>query len=70
MLHVFFLVFLASCTSTRNMMNPKIGTAYASAYDVNLGDYFSRCFDRLNSCTFIDSHLPRIPAKAARWLTT
>lgn len=26
-------------------MNPKIGTSYATACDVNLGDYFSRCFD-------------------------
>lgn len=30
------------------MMNPKIGTTYTSVYDVNLGEYFSRCFDCLN----------------------
>lgn len=28
---------------------PQIGTAYTSVYDVNLGEYFSRCFDCLRS---------------------
>lgn len=30
---------------TSAMMNPTIGTAYTPVYDVNLGEYFSRCFD-------------------------
>lgn len=37
---------------TGNVMNPKIGTSYASACDENLGDYFSRCFDLLTSCPY------------------
>lgn len=30
------------------VMNTLIGTAYASAFDVNLGEHFSRCFSCLN----------------------
>lgn len=39
------LCFYRTKSKTGQMMNPKIGTSYASACDVNLGDYFSRCFD-------------------------
>lgn len=43
----------AKAQTQENMMNPKIGTSYATACDVNLGDYFSRCFDSLISCSTI-----------------
>jgi hypothetical protein len=48
LLHYFTSFPSISSLEDRQSDEPQIGTAYTSVYDVNLGDYFSRCFDCLN----------------------